>query len=362
MTNDIICYFNCLPEPLIKKICIDVSDPFITARLSRIFRICTNLIYSILAEDYKKAPCLTNHYNYSLDYCTANDNRKIVLSVYKSVMIEANKYSKVEATIKHSLSIHAKLSAARLVEIATYTQAESLCSSFDAITRECPGANDYLKKMIKADPYSITVAAKIRSWVEADLKSSTSVLASHLVKLQLVNHRFSFLPPEVFQLTHLTQIYILACDLKRIPDEITQLTNLNFVEFPNNLIDRISPQIGALTNIQKLNISSNNLNTIPQEIFNLTNLTDLNLYRIALQKLNPEISQLQKLRCLDISFNRLTTLPLELNKLTNLTALSIWDNDFIVIPKALLESPIDAIKNNHVLLEFAAQLHYQPSS
>ena len=108
-------------------------------------------------------------------------------------------------------------------------------------------------------------------------------------RLNLRNQNLTELPPELFRLTNLTDLYLDGNQLSHLSSKIFQLTNL-----------------GAL------GIGGINLTSIPLELFQLTNLVWLNLSDSQLTVLPPQISQLSKLRELHLYDNPLTSPPYEL--------------------------------------------------
>ena len=102
-----------------------------------------------------------------------------------------------------------------------------------------------------------------------------------------------------------------------------------FREFEGKSLDlsrreltELPPEIGNLTNLTELNLSSNQLATLPPEIWQLTKLIVLDLQNTKLATLPPEIGNLTNLTELKLSCNPLVTLPPEIGQLTKLTRLT----------------------------------------
>lgn len=94
-----------------------------------------------------------------------------------------------------------------------------------------------------------------------------------------------------------------------------------------NQLATIPPEIGQLTGLTQLYLYSNQLTTLPLEIGQLANLIRLNLHSNQLTTLPAEIGQLASLTELDLQSNELTTLPTEIGQL-NLTAYDFLRNSF----------------------------------
>ncbi|KAK0407737.1 hypothetical protein QR680_003558 [Steinernema hermaphroditum] len=136
-------------------------------------------------------------------------------------------------------------------------------------------------------------------------------------------------------------------------------------------------------NLTRLTLSHNKLSSIPQNISDLVNLEVLTLWNNHIQELPTSISSLPRLRCLNVGMNRLSMLPrgfgscpsLEVLDLTynnlserslpgnfffirTLRALYLSDNDFEYFPvdvDRLLNLQILALRDND-LLELPAEL------
>ena len=140
------------------------------------------------------------------------------------------------------------------------------------------------------------------------------------------------LPPEIGQLTNLTELYLQRNQLRTLPPQIGQLANLTELRFNNNQLRTLPPEIGQLANLMGLSLYNNQLTTLPPEIGQLAELTQLYLQSNQLTTLPPEIGQLTNLTELNLSENQLTTLPPEIGLLTNLTKLELSCNQLTNLP------------------------------
>ena len=122
------------------------------------------------------------------------------------------------------------------------------------------------------------------------------------------NHLSGILPPELGNLTFLTDLNLMMNELYgSIPPELGRLTNLNtlFLSANYSISGKIPPEIGNLASLTYLDLSQNQLTGgLPPELGDLTSLTYLRL-----------------------SDNQLTGgLPAELGNLTSLTDLRLSNN------------------------------------
>jgi len=123
-----------------------------------------------------------------------------------------------------------------------------------------------------------------------------------------------------------SQLHFFSNGLSSLPPQIGNLTNLTELFLVSNQLGILPPEIGNLTNLTELSLSYNRLSSLPSEIGNLTNLMGLFLISNQLSSLPPEIGNLTNLTELSLSDNRLSSLPPEIGNLTNLMRLSLGDD------------------------------------
>ncbi|MDY6939633.1 MAG: COR domain-containing protein [Cyanobacteriota bacterium] len=155
---------------------------------------------------------------------------------------------------------------------------------------------------------------------------------TNLQSLYLNSNRLSQLPPEIGQLTNLQSLYLNGNRLSQLPPEIGQLTNLQSLYLNSNRLSQLPPEIGQLTNLQSLYLSGNQLSQLPPEIGQLTNLQSLYLSGNQLSQPSPEISQLANLQSLYLNGNQLSQLPPEISQLANLQSLYLNGNQLSQLP------------------------------
>ncbi|MEO0434827.1 MAG: leucine-rich repeat domain-containing protein, partial [Cyanobacteria bacterium J06656_5] len=80
-------------------------------------------------------------------------------------------------------------------------------------------------------------------------------------------NQLSQLPPEIVQLTSLTQLDLSSNQLSQLPPEIGQLTSLTQLYLSSNQLSQLPPEIRQLTSLQYLSLQSNPI-PIPPEILN----------------------------------------------------------------------------------------------
>ena len=161
---------------------------------------------------------------------------------------------------------------------------------------------------------------------------------SQLTNLQVLScedNKLTELPKEISQLTNLQHLYCCRNKLTELPKEIGQLTNLQTLYWSKNKLTELPKEIGQLTNLLVLYCACNNLTEIPKEIGQLTNLEVLDCAYNQLTELPKEIGQLTNLQVLDCTYNQLIELPKEIGQLTNLQLLDCAYNQLTELPKEI---------------------------
>ena len=155
--------------------------------------------------------------------------------------------------------------------------------------------------------------------------------------LKLCTNQLYFFPTLLTELTNLQEIDISGNKIKKIPDDLTGLSqNLQILKLGNNRFQFIPDSIEKLTNLVELYFEYNQLVNISAQIGNLSKLKILNLSNNELENIPKEIGNLKFLKVLWLHNNKLSFVPEELGNLTNLTILELQQNNLQVLPESLL--------------------------
>jgi Leucine-rich repeat (LRR) protein len=111
--------------------------------------------------------------------------------------------------------------------------------------------------------------------------------------------------------------------LKKFPEKIYLLKNLQYLDLSKNSIKEIPEGIGALTQLQYLACSKTGLERVPADIGKLVNLKYINLNQNELVLLPPQFGDLEKLEIADLWSNNLNELPSTMGKLLKLKVLDL---------------------------------------
>src|SRR6266704_2401120 len=179
-----------------------------------------------------------------------------------------------------------------------------------------------------------------------------------LSKLGLSGLALTQLPPELWQLTNLHELYLDNNQLSQLPPEIGQLTNLQTLVIHNNQISQLPSEIGQLINLQKLRLDDNQLSQLPPNLWQLTSLKNLWLNHNLIDEISPEIGQLANLQELRLDRNQLSQLPTELWQLNNLQMLDLGNNQLSRIPTEIrqMTNLQTLLLNNNQLSEIPSEI------
>jgi internalin A len=118
--------------------------------------------------------------------------------------------------------------------------------------------------------------------------------------------------------------------LRRIED--AQRKASWYLDLSGLRLRRLPEAIGQLSQLQELNLSYNQLNTLPEAIGQLSKLKVLNLTHNRLSTLPEAIGQLSELKKLHLSGNQLSTLPEAMQSLKTLEELYLHGNSGLGLP------------------------------
>lgn len=122
-----------------------------------------------------------------------------------------------------------------------------------------------------------------------------------------------------------------------IKEKIAQVKSQNakLLNFSNFELKRVPNEIRQLKQLQILRLKNNKLKTIPDWIYELENLEVLDLRANELQEIPTPIFQIKKLKVLDLAENRIVEIPAEVNQLIQLRRWFMFDNLIEKIPENL---------------------------
>jgi hypothetical protein len=132
------------------------------------------------------------------------------------------------------------------------------------------------------------------------------------------------IPPEVWDLTHLTQLDLSDNRLEVLPPEIARLANLERLYLDGNRLEALPPEIGQLSHLEWLDLDGNRLMTLPPEFARLQSLTHLQIQYNRWETFPGVILELPNLELLFLAGNRLGELPQSITQRAETGELNLW--------------------------------------
>ncbi len=139
-----------------------------------------------------------------------------------------------------------------------------------------------------------------------------SVFHGHLVAMSLPRAVAGMLETLFRPFSPFRELRLLSlksCYLKRLPEVVCQLTNLEELNLAYNKLSTLPEAIGQLKSLEKLDLRYNKLSTLPESLGHLKNLKELYLQENQLSTLPESFGQLTNLKILSLHVNQLSTLP-----------------------------------------------------
>ena len=158
-----------------------------------------------------------------------------------------------------------------------------------------------------------------------------------IVGLGLTHLNLKKLPDCIRKLNNLEILNLAGNQLDEIPTWIGKLTALKKLNIVNNKIKRLPESIGNLTSLEILELSQNEIERLPESIGNLVTLTDLGFGTNQLKELPESIGNLKALEEIFLPQNLLNSLPESIGKLSNLQILNIGGNPIEILPATICE-------------------------
>jgi len=169
----------------------------------------------------------------------------------------------------------------------------------------------------------------------------------NLNRIDLSGLNLKSIPPQLFELNHLTKIKLSDNDLSEVSNRITELDKISEIDLSNNQFTVFPQVITDLDGLSRVRMKKNRITRIPDCIGKINNilLTEIDFSYNLIEDISESIGNLSYLTYAKFSNNRLSVLPKGFTKLRNLILLDLRDNILIDIPEFLFY-----IKNLEVIL------------
>lgn len=163
------------------------------------------------------------------------------------------------------------------------------------------------------------------------------------------------IPSEISNCKKLKRLDLLkAYSLKKLPESIGELTELEYLNLSLTQVDKLPVSIGNLTKLKYLYASSIPLTSLPENIGCCENLLILDLHSTKITKIPDSITNLKSLKSLDLGYTKITALPENIGALNSLVRLDLFGLDLKRLPastKNLAKLEFLNVYNNYNLNE-----------
>jgi len=198
-----------------------------------------------------------------------------------------------------------------------------------------PCENEWKGVFCNKDDTHIVVLSLWNNNLKGDIPNEISDL-EQLIYINFSENPINSIPEEIGNLSNLEKLKLRKTDIKELPNEIGNLSNLVSLKLSSSKnIEEIPSTIGNLDNLERLDIGHTSLKSLPKEIGNLSNLKILSLHDTKIKELPSEIGNLKNLKALSIGRSLLESLPKEIGQLSNLIGLYIDRTPIKSLPKEL---------------------------
>lgn len=155
----------------------------------------------------------------------------------------------------------------------------------------------------------------------------------------MIQFKIDFIPPEVFEMTDITSLWLCHNKITVVPSSIGDLKRLEVLSLQSNLLTNIPPEVCLLERLTTIHLQGNQLRTVPNLLGRLKNLTDLDLSNNMFEDFPAVLTTLPRLTVLHMRNNKLTTLPSGMTNLRTMVILDVQGNLITEPPYVLLKMP-----------------------
>ncbi|KAH8045355.1 hypothetical protein JL722_14249 [Aureococcus anophagefferens] len=184
---------------------------------------------------------------------------------------------------------------------------------------------------------------------EPDVWMHPALESLEVLKLNM-NH-FKDKPLITPSLGNLRTLWLRACEIKELDDDIDHLQRLKELDLEDNRLTGLPRTFNRLRRLEVLNLAKNRLYVLPEKIGTLTALEKLDLAMNRLEYLPDSVTGLRMLKDLSVAVNNLYKLPVLSPGLNSLTSLNLDANELNLLPARLGELPLRILRASHNRLE-----------
>lgn len=157
-----------------------------------------------------------------------------------------------------------------------------------------------------------------------------------ITELHVSKNEITEIPSEITNCKNLKRLELLkSCSLVKLPENIGDLENLEFLRVSITNVEKLPESIGNLKNLKYLYAVDTGITNVPESIGNCENLVALDLHGNKISEIPDSITKLKKLKSLDLGWLDLTSLPENMGDLTELIRLDLFGSDIKQLPQSM---------------------------
>ena len=168
--------------------------------------------------------------------------------------------------------------------------------------------------------------------------------------LKMIEDHFQTAPFFTKSMRFLRILWLKACKIQRINDDLERLQSLTELNLENNVLYDLPTSFSRLRKLQKVNLAKNRLQTLPMDLGNLRDVKELDVSMNRLETLPESLKELTNLIDFAAAKNFLYKLP-PLFLLRNLQRLNLDANELHCLPPKLGDLPLVTLRASHNRLE-----------
>jgi len=183
-------------------------------------------------------------------------------------------------------------------------------------------------------------------------------------KIDCYKMNLKHLPPQLFELVSLNELYLKETSLDHLPKEIGNLESLRKLDLSNNRLVKLPEQIGSLKRLNYLSLSGNELKYLPKSMKELTLLKNLLLSYNQLTELDYSLVSLKDLIEIQLHGNLFRKIPDVIYELKNLRHFYFTPNSssYVYYRKSIFENTADEISSKICQLEHLELFDVNPNN
>ena len=144
------------------------------------------------------------------------------------------------------------------------------------------------------------------------------------------------IPSEITECKNLKRLNLLkAYSLQKLPENIGDLKNLEFLRISLTEVKELPKSIGDLKNLKYLYSDNCCVTTVPESIGDCEKLVVLDLHSTKIIEIPDSVTKLENLKSLDLSYTKIAGLPENIGALSELVRLDLFGLDIKQLPQSL---------------------------